>query len=69
MTAANGDTLDWTGAFEIWPLGEIRATLTLHGGTGRFLHADGTASGPVVLDPDFMFTLNLEGELRYVDLG
>ena len=69
MTAANGDTVNWRGIFQSGPLGEIEATLTLDGGTGRFVHLDGVVSGPVELDADFMFSLNLEGPVRFVDLG
>jgi len=69
MTAANGETVNWRGIFQPGPLGEIEATLTLDGGTGRFEHLDGVVSGPVALDPDFMFTMNLEGTVRFVDLG
>lgn len=65
MTAANGDTLDWVAQFAQGPLGEIQATFTVTGGTGRFTGATGSASGPVALDPDFSFTLKLEGTLTY----
>jgi len=39
--------------------------LTITGGTGRFTGASGSASGLVALDPDFMFTLNIEGTIAY----
>jgi hypothetical protein len=65
ITAADGDTLDWVAQFQFGPLGEIEAVFTITGGTGRFTGASGTAAGPVVLDPDFMFTLNLEGTITY----
>jgi hypothetical protein len=65
MTAADGDTLDWTAQFQFGPLGEIDAVLTITGGTGRFAGASGTASGLVALDADFMFTLNLDGQIAY----
>lgn len=65
ITAANGDTLDWSAQFSQGPLGEIEATFTFTGGTGRFEGATGTASGPVLLDADFMFTLNLQGTIAY----
>jgi hypothetical protein len=65
MTAANGDTLDWVAQFQFGPLGEIDALLTITGGTGRFTGASGSASGLVALDPDFMFTLNIEGTIAY----
>jgi hypothetical protein len=65
MTAANGDTLDWAAQFAQGPLGEIEATFTVTGGTGRFNGATGSASGPVALDPDFSFTLKLEGTITY----
>ena len=69
ITAANGDTVNWSGIFQPGPLGEIEATLTFAGGTGRFEQLDGVASGPVALDMDFMFTLSLEGTVRFVDSG
>jgi hypothetical protein len=65
MTAADGDALDWVAIFQQGPLGEIEATLTITGGTGRFTGASGGATGPVGLDPDFMFTLNLQGTIEY----
>jgi hypothetical protein len=65
MTAANGDTLDWSAQFAQGPLGEIEATFTVTGGTGRFAGASGSASGPVALDPDYSFTLKLEGTITY----
>jgi hypothetical protein len=65
MTAANGDVLNWNAYFQQGPLGEIQATFIFAGGTGRFVNAHGTATGPVALDPDFMFTLNLQGTLSY----
>jgi hypothetical protein len=65
MTAANGDILDWNAYFQLGPLGEIEATFNFTGGTGRFVNASGTATGPVVLDPDFMFTINLLGTLSF----
>ena len=69
MTAADGDTVNWHGLFSSGPEGAIEATLTLDGGTGRFVQLDGVISGPVELDEDFMFTLNLEGPVRFADLG
>ena len=69
ITAANGDTVNWSGIFQPGPLGEIEATLTFEGGTGRFEHFDGIASGPVALDPDFMFTMHLEGTVSFVEQG
>ena len=65
LTAANGDSLNWVAQFQFGPLGEIEAALTITGGTGRFANASGVASGPVVLDPDFMFTFNLLGSIGY----
>jgi len=65
FTAADSDTLDWTAQFGIGPLGEIQVTFTFAGGTGRFAGASGSASGPVLLDPDFMFVFTLEGTISY----
>jgi len=65
LEAANGDTLDFVAAFAIGPIGEIEATFTVTGGTGRFAGASGTASGPVALDPDFSFLIRAIGELAY----
>ena len=62
---AKHDTVTWTAAFQQGPLGEINAVFTFTGGTGKFAGATGTASGPVVLDPDFMFTINLAGQITY----
>jgi hypothetical protein len=63
--APKHDTVTWTAAFQFGPLGDIQAVFTFTGGTGKFEGASGTASGPVVLDPDFMFTINLEGKITY----
>jgi len=65
ITGADGDVLNWTGAFQQGPLGEIEAIFTITGGTGRFTNASGGATGPVALDPDFMFTINLAGTIAY----
>jgi len=63
--SARHDSVNWTATFQQGPLGEINAVFTFTGGTGKFSGAAGTASGPVVLDPDFMFTINLEGQITY----
>jgi hypothetical protein len=65
ITGADGDIVNYTGAFQQGPLGEIEAILTITGGTGRFTNASGSATGPVALDPDFMFTINLAGTIAY----
>ena len=65
ITAANGDTLNYVAGFQPGPLGEIEATFTVLGGTGRFENASGSASGPVGLDADLMFSLNLEGTIAF----
>jgi hypothetical protein len=62
---AVGEQIYWTAAFQQGPLGDIVATFTFSGGTGRFVNASGSASGPVVLDPDYMFTINLAGTITY----
>ena len=64
LEAANGDTLDFTAFFMPGPLG-LQATFNFAGGTGRFADAVGTASGPVILDPDFMFSIVVVGDLDY----
>ena len=69
ITAANGDTVYWTGFFQPGPDGGIEATLTMLRGTGRFAHFDGIVSGPVSLDEDFMFTLDLQGVVSFVEQG
>lgn len=65
MTAADGDELNWVAAFVPTPLGAFDATLTIVGGTGRFINASGTAQGLVLIDPDFMFSISLEGVIAY----
>ena len=65
FNAAKDDSINWVAGFEQGPLGDITATFTFTGGTGRFAGATGSASGPIVLDPDFMFTINLEGTITY----
>ncbi len=65
IEVANGDTLSFTAAFVTGPLGEIDATFNILTGTGRFAGATGTASGPVALDPDFMFLISVNGDLTY----
>ena len=44
---------------------EIQATFDIAGGTGRFADAQGTASGPVTLDPDFSFVVRAIGDIAY----
>ena len=61
----SGATLSFTAAFVFGPLGEIDATFNILTGTGRFAGATGTASGPVILDPDFTFLITVNGELSY----
>lgn len=63
--AAKQESVNWAATFQQGPLGEINAIFTFTGGTGRYYGATGTASGPIVLDPDFMFTINLEGKITY----
>lgn len=65
LDAAKNDSINWIAAFQPGPLGDFQALFTFTGGTGKFVDATGTASGPVVLDPDFMFTINLEGKITY----
>ena len=65
ITAADGDTLTYAAAFAPGPLGEIEASFTITGGTGRFENASGSASGPVTLDADFTFLLNLQGTIAF----
>ena len=65
FAAADSDTVDWTAQFSIGPLGELQVTFTFTGGTGRLAGAGGSASGPVLLDPDFMFVFTLEGTISY----
>ncbi len=62
---ANGDTLNFTALFSTGPLGDIRATFDIAGGTGRFAEAVGTASGPVTLNPDLTFFISAIGHLAY----
>ena len=63
--APKQDSVNWTAAFQQGPLGETLAIFTFTGGTGKYDGATGTASGPVVLDPEFMFTISLEGTITY----
>jgi len=65
IEAANGDMLNFTAAFIFGPLGELDATFSFAGGTGRFVDVVGTASGPVTLDPDFTFLISVTGHLNY----
>ena len=65
FVAANGDELGFTAFFDTGPMGEIQATFNFAGGTGRFADAIGTASGPVMLDPDFTFLIKAEGDIEY----
>jgi hypothetical protein len=57
--------LNFTAAFTLGPLGELDATFSFAGGTGRFVDAVGMASGPVTLDPDFTFLIAVNGHLNY----
>ncbi len=63
--APKQDSVNWTATFQPGPLGDIQATFTFTGGTGEYDGATGSASGPVLLDADFMFTINLEGKITY----
>ncbi len=65
ITAANGDTLNFTAGFSVGPMGELEATFFVSGGTGRFVDAVGMASGPVTLEPDFTFLISVNGNLNY----
>jgi len=65
IKAANGDTLNFVAFFTIGPLGEIQAAFEIDGGTGRFAAASGSASGPVALDPEFMFVITADGNLEF----
>jgi hypothetical protein len=66
MIGASGDTVSFTATFEPQPSGEIVAYLTFLGNPGRrplFL-ATGEGVGMLVLDDDYMFTLDIEGTFR-----
>ncbi len=63
--APKNDSVNWTATFQQGPLGETLAFFTFTGGTGKYADATGSASGPVVLDAEFMFTINLEGSITY----
>jgi hypothetical protein len=69
ITTANGDTVNWTGAFFSGPDGDIQATVTFVHGTGRFAHFNGEATGPVTLDADDMFSISLDGSIYFNELG
>ena len=63
---ADGDSINWTATFVFGPIGDIQASFTFSGGTGKFANETGTASGPVVLDTsDYMFTIALDGTITY----
>jgi hypothetical protein len=61
MDLGQGDSILWFGGFVYGAAGELTATLRVGDGTGRFANIDGTATGPVALDSDSMFTMDLEG--------
>ena len=64
IEAANGDTLNFIAGFSgLAP--PIFATFTFSGGTGRFVDAVGTSSGPVTFNADFTFTVSTSGNLGY----
>ena len=65
IRAANGDALNFIAGFSMGPMGEIEATFFFSGGTGRFVDAVGQASGPVTLNPDFTFVIDVDGYLNY----
>ncbi|NIL99872.1 MAG: hypothetical protein GTN89_02620 [Acidobacteria bacterium] len=65
ITAANGDALEFTASFEIGTMGNVSATFIFVGGTGRFEDAAGQASGPVTLNPDFTFSIDVAGFITY----
>jgi len=65
ITAANGDMLNFMAGFVIGPAGDLEATFFFSGGTGRFVDAVGSASGPVTLEPDFTFVISVRGNLNY----
>ena len=65
LLAANGDALNFVASFSFGQMGEIAATFVFSGGTGRFEDAAGQASGPVVLNPDFSFVIDVSGYIIY----
>ena len=65
IRAANGDALNFAALFSMGPLGDIDATFIFSGGTGRFVDAAGQASGPVTLNPDFTFLIEVNGFINY----
>lgn len=64
LEAANGDTLNFVASFS-GLIDPITATFTFAGGTGRFVDAVGSASGPVTFNPDFTFLISTRGALDY----
>lgn len=64
LEAANGDTLNFVASFS-GLIDPITATFTFAGGTGRFVDAVGSASGPVTFNPDFTFLISTSGGLDY----
>jgi hypothetical protein len=64
-SCAGDNSIRYTAGFQFGPLGDLVATFVFSGGTGKFAHATGTASGPVVLDAAYMFTIVLQGSITY----
>ncbi len=67
IIVSEADTLRWYGGFKYGPLGEVEAVVRIAGGTGRYVQTQGAAHGPVAMDEDFMFTMDLEGSVFFVD--
>jgi hypothetical protein len=67
VVVSEAETLHWYGEFGVGPLGEFEAVVRIAGGTGRYVQTSGLATGPVAMDADFMFTMDLEGTVFFVD--
>ncbi|MBZ5640146.1 MAG: hypothetical protein LAO51_15475 [Acidobacteriia bacterium] len=67
ITVSETDTLHWYGGFETGPAGGLQAVIRFAGGTGRYVQIQGTVVGPVAMDADYMFTMDLEGTVFFID--
>ena len=65
VVAANGDHLMFTAEGTADPLGNIVATYSIIGGTGRFAGASGAGDFLGHLNPDFTITYIATGTIDY----
>ena len=67
IVVSASDSLHCIVQFATGPGGDVQAVLGLNGGTGRYQDTQGQLVGPVSMDADSMFTMDLEGSVFFVN--